>query len=47
MTKHYSGWRKSRRSDPNGHCVEIARASDETIGVRDTKQHGHGPILEF
>ncbi|MEU6038789.1 DUF397 domain-containing protein [Actinomadura sp. NPDC047616] len=47
MTKHYSGWLKSRHSEPNGHCVEVGRADDGTIGIRDTKQHGTGPILEF
>jgi hypothetical protein len=47
MTHHYMGWRKSRHSDPDAGCVEVGQASDGTIGVRDTKQHGHGPTLEF
>lgn len=38
-------WRKSTVSDSGG-CVEVAYA-DEKIGVRDTKAHGVGPILEF
>lgn len=46
MTKHFSGWRKSGRSNPDGHCVEAGRAGDGTIGVRDTKLHG-SRILEF
>ncbi|GAA3951559.1 hypothetical protein GCM10023085_37770 [Actinomadura viridis] len=37
MTKHFTGWRKSRHSDPNGGCVEAGRAADGTIGVRDSK----------
>jgi hypothetical protein len=47
MTKDFQGWRKSRHSNPNGGCIEAGRASDGTIGVRDTKLHGAGPILEF
>lgn len=47
MTKDFRGWRKSHHSDPDGHCVEAGRASDGTIGVRDTKLQGNGPILKF
>lgn len=47
MTNRYSDWRKSRHSEPNGHCIEVARATDGTIGVRDSKARSAGPILEF
>jgi Domain of unknown function (DUF397) len=48
-----ASWRKSSFSAMNGSCVEIGRLkSDRTdvsdwIGVRDTKDHGAGPILTF
>lgn len=39
-------WRKSSFSDASGNCVEVA-AAEPVVGVRDTKQHGAGPVLEF
>jgi Domain of unknown function (DUF397) len=39
-------WRKSTYSDANGGCVEVA-AAEPVVGVRDTKRHGAGPVLEF
>ena len=42
----YTGWRKSSHSSGTGNCVEVATA-DSTVGVRDSKQHGRGPVLEF
>ena len=38
-------WRKPGTSDTGG-CVEVAY-SDGIVGVRDTKDAGRGPILEF
>ena len=42
----YAGWRKSSYSNDSGNCVEVAPA-DAAVGVRDSKQHGRGPVLEF
>lgn len=40
-------WRKSSRSGGNGgECVETSSVSG-TVLVRDTKQHGQGPVLQF
>ncbi|WP_051571084.1 DUF397 domain-containing protein [Cryptosporangium arvum] len=39
-------WRKSARSGTNGNCVEVGAAAT-AIGVRDTKDRGHGPVLAF
>ncbi|GAA4074545.1 DUF397 domain-containing protein [Actinomadura miaoliensis] len=47
MTRRYIGWRKSRHSAPDAGCVEVGRADNGTIGVRDTKQHGTGHTLEL
>ena len=41
-------WRKSSRSSGGDNCVEIAVAADRRdVGVRDSKQDGRGPVLEF
>jgi hypothetical protein len=39
-------WRKATRSGSSQNCVEVA-AAERIIGVRDTKQHGEGLVLEF
>lgn len=44
MTDLKLAWRTSSRSANNGQCVEVA-ASGPRIAIRDTKQHGAGPIL--
>jgi len=39
-------WRKSSHSGGNGgSCIEVA--SNSTVMVRDTKQAGTGPTLQF
>jgi uncharacterized protein DUF397 len=40
-------WRKSSWSSMNGNCVECAELDSGLIGVRDTKDHGRGPVLVF
>jgi hypothetical protein len=42
-----AGWRKSRRSNDSGNCVEVQASPSWVIGVRDSKQHERGPVLEF
>ena len=42
----YTAWRKSSYSNASANCVEVAVA-DASVRVRDSKQHGRGPVLEF
>ncbi|WP_426503006.1 DUF397 domain-containing protein [Dactylosporangium sp. McL0621] len=44
-TNTYTGWRKSTRSE-DGNCVEVAKAVNGSIGVRDS-QDPTGPVLDF
>lgn len=43
----FTTWRKSSRSSGGSNCVEVAFAADRSVGVRDSKQHGRGPVLEL
>lgn len=43
----FTNWRKSSLSSGGDNCVEVAMAADGSIGVRDSKQGGLGPVLEF
>ena len=42
-----ASWRKSSFSSMNGSCVEIGRLLANSIGVRDSKDNGTGPVLVF
>ena len=48
MTSDYmsDNWRKSTRSNGTGSCVETGNAPGSIL-VRDTTQHGLGPVLTF
>jgi hypothetical protein len=50
-TKNYDleavAWRTSSYSGANGDCVEVAGLPDGSRAVRDTKDRGRGPILQF
>jgi hypothetical protein len=39
-------WRKSRRSNPSGNCVELAELGGGAIAVRDSRQRS-GPALIY
>jgi hypothetical protein len=39
-------WRKSQHSGNGGNCAEVASHAGRVL-IRDTKNHGHGPVLRF
>jgi hypothetical protein len=41
-----AAWRTSTHSNNGGNCVEAA-GHDGVVAVRDTTQHGTGPVLRF
>jgi hypothetical protein len=43
---NYTGWRKSSYSNSSGNCAEVTIAG-RLVAIRDTRQGGHGPTLEF
>jgi hypothetical protein len=44
--EQHTGWRKSSHSNASANCVEVA-VGGGAVRVRDSKQHGGGPVLEF
>jgi hypothetical protein len=42
----FTSWRKATYSHANSDCVEVA-GRRKLVGVRDTVQRGHGPVLQF
>lgn len=41
-----AAWRKSTKSNGSGSCVEAGQLSPNVL-VRDSKNQGSGPVLEF
>ncbi|GII57907.1 transcriptional regulator [Planotetraspora thailandica] len=39
-------WRKSRRSNPSGNCVELAELPDGRVAIRNSR-HPSGPVLVY
>ena len=53
MSDMFAGWRKSSYSGDGNSCIELGTARPQSghvspaIGVRDSKRHGRGPVLQF
>jgi hypothetical protein len=45
-SENFTSWRKASYSAANSDCVEVATGR-RAAGVRDTRQDGRGPALEF
>lgn len=45
-TDRTTPWIKAKLSDTGSSCIEQRRSGD-AIEVRDTKDHGAGPVLRF
>lgn len=45
-SKAFTSWRKASYSSANGGCVEVGTGR-AAVGVRDTMQHGRGPVLQI
>lgn len=43
---HGVRWQKSRRSNSQGNCVEMAELSDQLIAIRNSR-HPDGPALIY
>ena len=41
------GWRTSSYGGNGGECVEVGQDADGTVLVRDTTQHGDGPVHRY
>jgi hypothetical protein len=40
-------WRKAKKSQVNGECVEVALLDGGAVAMRDSKDQGRGPVLMF
>ena len=47
MSEQTVRWVKSRHSNGDGNCVEVAVLPDGLVKVRDSKAGDAGPVLDF